>query len=134
MGHGWPDMWRVHVARVLVEQERFEEAEDMLARVECLDAGDDAAVYVVQAPLLARRGEVDEAERLARSAVEFFEQTDSLGFKADAYRSLAEVFRLSRKRERAVEALRHALTLYEERGATLPAERTRTMLVALTRT
>ena len=69
LGHGWPDIWRITIARVLLEQERIDEAEDVLTRVELLDKGDEAGVYVVQARLLARRGDLREAERKAREAV-----------------------------------------------------------------
>ncbi len=133
MGHGWPDVWRISVARVLLAQERIDEAEDVLTRVELLEEGDEAERYVVQARLLARRGDVREAERQAREAVEFFEGTDSPMLKAEAYRTLAEVLRLGGRREEAAEAIRQALVLEEQRGATLAAARTLTMLAELGR-
>ena len=133
MGHGWPAMWRITVARVLLEQERIDEAEDVLARVELLDEGDEPFAYLVQARLLAQRGDLREAERQAREAVEFFEETDSPMLKAEAYRIRAEVLRLGGRQEEAAEAIRQALVLEEQRGATLAAARTRTMLVELGR-
>jgi hypothetical protein len=44
MGYGWPDFWRIQVARVLLEQGRIDEAEDMLARVARLEEDDEAGM------------------------------------------------------------------------------------------
>jgi len=133
MGHGWPDFWRTEVVRVLLEQERVDDAEEMLARVQRVDAGEEASVCLQRARVLARRGDAGEAERLARTAVDLFERTDSPTFQAAAYRALAEVLRLAGKREDAAAAFRRSLALDEERGATLTAGRTRTMLAELGR-
>jgi len=133
MGHGWPDFWRIAVVRVLLEQERVDDAEEMLARVQRVDTGEEADVYLQQARVLARRGDSTEAERLARMGVDLFERTDSPTFQATAYRALAEVLLLTGKREDAAAAFRRSLALDEERGATLTAGRTKTMLAELGR-
>jgi hypothetical protein len=44
-----------------------------------------------RAKVLAARGERDEAERLAREAVELAERTDFLNLRGDALANLAEV-------------------------------------------
>jgi class 3 adenylate cyclase len=73
----------------------------------------------IRAKLLARRGDVLEAERLAREAVERGEPTDALDVKANSYRDLAIVLTAARKPDEALEALGEAQALYEQKGHTV---------------
>jgi tetratricopeptide repeat protein len=73
----------------------------------------------IRAKLLARRGDVLEAERLARDAVERGEPTDALDVKANSYRDLAIVLTAARKPDEALEALGEAQALYEQKGHTV---------------
>jgi N-acetylglucosamine kinase-like BadF-type ATPase len=65
---------------------------------------------------LARRGEVDEAERLARQATAMADLTDGLVEHAQAEADLAEVLRLAGRLEESTTALAAAIRLHEEKG------------------
>ena len=80
--------------------------------------------------VLARRGELDEGERLAREAVALAAETDMLNAHADALLDLAEVLTLADQDARA--ELEQALALYERKGNLVMAERTRSRLAELT--
>jgi class 3 adenylate cyclase/tetratricopeptide (TPR) repeat protein len=132
MGHGWPDMWRATLARVLLEQGRIEETERALDAVERIDSDIEvAAVDLVRAPILARRGDLGEAERMSRRALDVAERTDSPSFQATALRMLGGVLARAGKNDAAAETFRRALELEEERGAALQAARTRELLAEL---
>ena len=70
----------------------------------------------VRAKLLARRGDDEAAEALAREAVALAEETDFPVLRADALLVLAEV---------AGEGRAEAIRLYEEKGNVAAAERAR---------
>ncbi len=78
--------------------------------------------------LLARRGEFQEGERLAREAVALAEETDMLNAHADALIDLAEVLALAGQDARA--ELGQALALYEGKGNLVMADRTRGKLAS----
>ena len=80
----------------------------------------------VHGKVLARRGEHDEAERLASEAVALAAETDMLNAHAGALIDLAEVHALAGQDARA------ALELYEHKGNLVLAERTRSRLAELT--
>ena len=69
-----------------------------------------------RAKILARRGELEPAEALAREAVGRGEPTDLLGTRADALVDLAEVLALAGRREDSLAALGEASELYERKG------------------
>jgi class 3 adenylate cyclase/tetratricopeptide (TPR) repeat protein len=81
---------------------------------------DDADAQIswrrVRAKLLARRGEVEEAERLAREATSIAARTDLLDPHAHAFADLATVLRLAGRPEESAAALQEAIRLYEEKG------------------
>ena len=79
--------------------------------------------------VLARRGDLQEGERLAREAVALAAETDMLNAHADALVDLAEVSALAGRDARP--ELEQALTLYERKGNLVMAERTRSMLAEL---
>jgi class 3 adenylate cyclase/tetratricopeptide (TPR) repeat protein len=70
----------------------------------------------VRAKLLARRGDVGEAERLAREATSIAARTDLLDPHAYAYADLATVLRLAGRPEESATAVREAIRLYEKKG------------------
>jgi class 3 adenylate cyclase/ketosteroid isomerase-like protein len=116
------------LARALVEQGRFHEAEEQTRLAE-RRGGDDIKTGIawrgVRAEALARRGEHDEAERLAREAVALSDPTDALADKADAHMALAAVLRAcGRDEEGRAEAAR-ALELYTAKEHTVGAMRAR---------
>jgi class 3 adenylate cyclase/tetratricopeptide (TPR) repeat protein len=108
------------LARVLVLQQRNEEAEEMariceqLAAVHQLDA--QIKLRAVHAIVLARRGELEQAERLAREAVDLADQTDQLDSRAEAHVDLAEVLRHGGRQGEAARELERAIWLYKEKG------------------
>jgi hypothetical protein len=80
--------------------------------------------------MLARRGELEAGERLAREAVALAEETDMLNAHADALLDLAEVLALAGQDARA--ELEQALALHERKGNLVMAKRTRSRLTELT--
>ena len=82
----------------------------------------------VRAKVLARRGEVDEAERLVREALAVSEKTDFLDAQGDVYADLAEVLSLAGRSKEAAGALEQALGCYERKGNLVSTQRTRTRL------
>jgi tetratricopeptide (TPR) repeat protein len=100
------------------EEEAFEVVERW--RADRLTTPEDADAQVgwrrVRAKVLARRGEFEEAERLAREGVDMVSETDMLPLRADAQADLSEVLRLAGKPEEAEAARLEALRLYEQKG------------------
>jgi class 3 adenylate cyclase/predicted ATPase len=70
----------------------------------------------VRAKLLARRGDVEAAERLAREATASAARTDFLDLRAHAVGDLAEVLRLMGRSEESAAAVQEAIRLYEQKG------------------
>jgi tetratricopeptide (TPR) repeat protein len=79
----------------------------------------------------ADRGELDEADRLAREAIDFAQTTDAPGFQGDAFFDLAEVLAAAQEPDAAIAALDAALDRYERKGIIPLARRTRERLAAL---
>jgi class 3 adenylate cyclase/tetratricopeptide (TPR) repeat protein len=124
-----------HAARLaqsLYAQERYVEAEDYTTISEQAGASDDIATQMfwrqVRAKALARRGEDDAAEALAREAVALAEPTDALDMRADALVDLAEVLRLVGRKDEPKGVLEDALRLYERKGNVVSAARARDVL------
>jgi tetratricopeptide (TPR) repeat protein len=117
------------LAQALVAAGHYAEAEQVLGEVDTFVAPDDfdpqARGRWVRALILAQRGEVEEAERLAREAVEIVDQTDYLEIKADAYVALATVLETAGRSEQAQASWRDALGFYQQKGATVVAEQVR---------
>jgi hypothetical protein len=87
--------------------------------------------WQVRAKVLARRGELAEAERLAREAVAVGERTDFLDAQGDVYADLAEVLSLAGLPAEAGTALGQALRCYERKGNIVSTQRTQTRLATL---
>ncbi|HEY3461946.1 MAG TPA: adenylate/guanylate cyclase domain-containing protein, partial [Gaiellaceae bacterium] len=114
---------------------RWDEAEHAarLGReaVQPQDVGAQALWRQVQALVHASRGEHDEAERLAREAVQILEGTDGLQGQGDALRDLAEVLEAGGNRGEAIASWREALDRYEVKGIVPLANGVRERLAAL---
>jgi len=110
----------------------------MTERAEAAGAPDDVItqllVWQVRAKILARRGALDEAERLARGAVALSEPTDSLEVKANALCDLATVLATAGKRDEALGALARAEGFYSEKGHTAGGARVHEMRAELSAT
>lgn len=120
------------LGETLVLQGRDDEAEDVLAIVDEVVLRDDVDPQVrmrsVRARILARRGELDAAERLARDAVALAARTDYLVLHGNALLALADVLRRAGAEDGAAAALREALALFERKENVPLTERTRALV------
>jgi tetratricopeptide (TPR) repeat protein len=123
------------LAVVLCKLDRFEEAERFTdLAVESSSPGDIASQVIVRrgrAKILAARGDLDAALQLAHRAVEQAETTDWLQLRADALIDLAELEQGGGAVKRAEASVQRALSLYEEKGIDVAAERARAQLSQL---
>jgi class 3 adenylate cyclase/tetratricopeptide (TPR) repeat protein len=108
------------LARVLLLRGRNDDAEELTRTCERLAAPDQADAQVkwrsIRAIAMARRGELGEAERLAREAVYLAGKTDQLDSRAEAHLDLAEVLLLGGRGGEAAHELDRAISLYKEKG------------------
>ena len=125
-----------YVAWALIELERLEEAEryaqialDTAAET---DGESQALGRQVRARVLARRGQFEEAERLAREAIAIRELAEGPNGHAEALMALAEVLRLAGRPSEAAEALTEAADRFGQKGNTVMVERTRRLIAGLT--
>jgi tetratricopeptide (TPR) repeat protein len=102
--------------------ERAAGSDDLLAQVQWRTA---------RAKALARTQRDGDAEALARAAVDLLAATDFLVARGDALLDLAEVLRLGGRADDAVPLVTDAVRVYEEKGATVPATRARSVLEGL---
>ena len=124
--------------RMLCEVGRYDEAEQLATQGR--DLGDEhdpvtqSAWRRVAALVAAHRGEHTEAERLAREALAYSQQTDSPRLQGNAYYDLGEVLQAAGRREEAAAAWHEALDRYEGKGIIPYVRRTRERLSALQET
>ena len=127
----------VLLARALVLQGRYREAEQMTRECEQLAAENESQLdarvkwRAIRAVVLARRGELDEAERLAREAVRLAEGWEQIDSVAEVHLDLAEVLRRAGKAQEATVAAQRALDLYEQKGNLVGARWARELLERL---
>ena len=124
-----------YLAEALCQQGFDAEAERIAIESAAMTSVDDFVTHArslaTRAIVLARRGDAEQAERLAREAVDVTAGTDSFAEHAQAFVALADVLELAGRREEAVEALREALDGFERKGAPALAQRVRERLAAL---
>src|SRR5206468_2854648 len=125
----------VELAEVLAGLGRDDEALRLTEVSEAIAAPGDLSAQVgwrrVRARLLARRGSVQEAERLATQAVRLAAGSDWLQGHGDALMDLAEVLASAGRSRGAADAARHAAGLYERKGNLVLAGRARRRLAEL---
>ena len=125
----------VVLAEVLYRLARFEEAGEWLERAKRATQPEDvlgqADWRALQAKLLARKDQADEALRLSAAAIDLAGQTDGLPFLGGYLVSRAEVLLLLGRDEAARPVLKEALAVYERKGIVPSIERTRSMLAEL---
>ena len=123
------------LAETLYLRGRDEEAEQLTQVSEEATSPEDvwahAAWRSTRAKILARHGRLEEAERLAREAVELIAETDALNLRAQTLFSLAEVLTAADRAEEAAERAGDAVRLYEAKGNVVMAERVRARLAEL---
>ncbi|HZE29735.1 MAG TPA: tetratricopeptide repeat protein, partial [Gaiellaceae bacterium] len=120
------------LAEALYAQGRLDEAEAAALRSREISTSDDfnaqAAWRAAYAKILARRGELEEGERLAREAVEIIDRSDELSHQGDWRVGLAEVLRLAGRTDESIPVLRDALERYEQKENRVAADTTRALL------
>lgn len=126
-GHTIAGWW----ARALHEVGLDEEALEIL-RANADTPRDDYEAIALQraahAQILAARGELEEAERLAREGLSAVEPTEDLMRHGLILLSLAEVLRRAGRGDEAEAAAREALALFERKGDLPDADRARALL------
>jgi class 3 adenylate cyclase/tetratricopeptide (TPR) repeat protein len=133
--NGWRSTVACFAAEALYQLGRDEEAERYADIAEAAGAADDVLTQMlvrqVRAKLLLRRGELAEAERLAREAVRLADTTDAVPFVADARLDLAVVLEAAGRAGEARDAVAAAADLYERKGHAVGLTRARERLAAL---
>jgi tetratricopeptide (TPR) repeat protein len=121
--------------KALYVQGKYDEAERFANLGRETGASDDIETQArwrgAQAKVLARRGDFEAAERLAREAADLVEPTDFLELRADVLMDVAEVFRLASRGEDAASAARRARETYEAKGMVVPAREAVTFIEEL---
>jgi tetratricopeptide (TPR) repeat protein len=85
----------------------------------------------VKAKLLAARGEYEQAERLAREAVDLFAETDDLLQQSQVQMALAEVLQAAGRSDEAIPVVQSALDVSERKGNVVTARKARARLTEL---
>jgi class 3 adenylate cyclase/tetratricopeptide (TPR) repeat protein len=121
-----------YLAQAIYAQDRLEEASHFSQVSREVAVEEDLSAQVVgrgvSAKILAREGRGDEAEALAREAVELAASTDFLTHCGEAFLDLAEVLQLNGQPAEAENALRAGLELFERKGDLISGERARLRL------
>jgi len=112
---------QAHLARALERQGRTDEADAAAADVERRAGGRMMVptVYarMVRAKVAARRGDVPEAERLARAATNLAETTDFTLLRGEALANLASILAAAGRSDDARSLLEQAVKLFDAKGA-----------------
>jgi tetratricopeptide (TPR) repeat protein len=133
--HGFLSSVAPYLAEAVLAQGRDEEAlqvterwrADLLTVPEDVDG--QAQWRRVRAKILARLGQLDEAERVGREAVAIASSTaDILDLRAEALADLGEVLRLASRPQESRAAFEEALQLYDAKDNLVGAERVRGLL------
>jgi class 3 adenylate cyclase/tetratricopeptide (TPR) repeat protein len=123
------------LARSVLAQGRPEEAAEIAGTAINLAAEDDiepqALSRGVRARILASEGKLDEAERLAREAVELMRKTDAPVKQGDALLDLAEVLVKSGQTRAAQAVIEESKKLYESKQSTVARARAEALLAEL---
>jgi class 3 adenylate cyclase/tetratricopeptide (TPR) repeat protein len=120
------------LARVLLRRGGDEEAEELTRTCERLAAAEQPELQAkwrsIRAIAVARRGQIEKAERWATEAVDHAYKTDQPDSRAEAHVDLAEVLRLSGRRAEAARQLQRAIVLYQEKGNEMAESNARRLL------
>jgi class 3 adenylate cyclase/tetratricopeptide (TPR) repeat protein len=106
-------------------QGRYDEADALTEECEQAARSNDIHAQIrwraIRAKVMARKGEFDSADSLAREAVALAAESDFLNDHADALLDHAEVLRLGGRRAEASSTVESAVALYEQKGNVLSA-------------
>jgi hypothetical protein len=132
---GWLSTQAGELAHVLCTLGRHDEAAEWAQKSAELGQSDDIVTQMywrqVEARVRAHRGEVGEAERLAREAVVYGKDTDMLSPRGLSHLDLAEVLELAGKRSESAHEVQAALELFEQKGDLAMADQARARLERL---
>jgi tetratricopeptide (TPR) repeat protein len=128
--------WLPTVVDILSEavyaQGRLDETEILTKASEQIAGSEDLYSQVmrraVRAKVLARRGQLKEAEGLARESVSIAEATDFLQLRARAFMSLGDVLRLAGRDADAEASIENAVRLFALKGYSAGVELARQVL------
>ena len=119
------------LAQILYALGRLDEVLELTALGRDESSPDDLHTQIQwrgpRAKVLARRGEAEEAERLAREGVELAEPTDFLNVRATALLDLAEVLLVDGRADEAASAVAAAAALFEQKGNVVGLARSRAL-------
>ncbi len=120
------------LAEAIYRQGRYDEAAAMAEYSEEAAAADDVSTQflwrTVRSKVLARQGESDDAESVAREALRLINESDDLESQGQALLSLAEVFALSGRSEAAEAAAVEAIAVWERKGDVVSAAQAHTFI------
>jgi class 3 adenylate cyclase/tetratricopeptide (TPR) repeat protein len=123
------------LARAVYARGGYDEAHRLTVSAEGLAADEDilsqALWRMVRAKVLAQRGTLGEAQRLARNAVDLLGPTGDFVSQAEALMDLAEVLEVAGEIEEAQAALAKACSLFERKGDIVSCDRATKRLSAL---
>jgi class 3 adenylate cyclase/tetratricopeptide (TPR) repeat protein len=118
------------LSRVVRDQGRDDEALAFSRIAENATAEDDiesmALWRSIRAPIIARAGNLKEAESLASSAVEISRKSDAPQMQADTLTELAAVLKLAGRVDEARQAIDRAIEIYRSKGDIVSATRATT--------
>jgi ATP/maltotriose-dependent transcriptional regulator MalT len=124
----------ISLAEALYLQGRAEEAEQLTVVGEEASSHEDVWAQVAwrsaRAKILAQRGVIADAERLAQEAVELIAEKDVLNMRGHALISLAEVLLAGDRPEEASEYAAEGFRLYEAKGNVVAAEKARGLVAS----
>jgi class 3 adenylate cyclase/tetratricopeptide (TPR) repeat protein len=133
--HAFASTIAADLGMALLQLGRDDEAAPWFTKARELGPSGDVATLlnadIGEGLLHARRGELEEAERLVRSGLRHAETTDFWEFHTRANEALAEVLHRRGRSDEARAALATALVKYEAKGAERAAERVRRLLAEL---
>ena len=117
------------------EQGRDDEALELTRLAERSAAADDIDAQVlwrsVRAPILARAGAIEEAEAMARAALDMARQTEVPDLQALSYYELGAVLQFAQRADEARQAVLTAIEIYAKKGDVMSATRGRELLATL---
>jgi tetratricopeptide (TPR) repeat protein len=120
------------LARVLYTLDAFDEAEEIARSAQAISMDDDLDAQAmwrsVLAMVIARKGQHEEAIRLALEAVELRRRSDAIVQLADALTDFSEVLRFAGREDEVAAVRNEALRLYEAKGDVVSAGRLRSLL------
>jgi class 3 adenylate cyclase/tetratricopeptide (TPR) repeat protein len=123
------------LARAVYLQGRYDEAEQLTRECEGASRPNNVESQIMwrstRAKVLARRGDLEAAERLGEEAVAIAGESDFLTTHAEALMDLAEVLQLAGRRESAEANIQEAVRLFELKRNVLGADRARGRLADL---